>query len=71
MARIEREIERINIISSYDENDYYDCIDDADYINDYDGVEDYYADYYGITDDNDLMLVIVNCKKRIRKNYYG
>ena len=28
------------------------CIDDVDYINDYDGVEDYYADYYGNTDDN-------------------
>ena len=41
-------IETMNIIC-FDE-----CIDDVDYINDYDGVEDYYADYYGNTDDNFL-----------------
>ena len=50
IKRVEREIEveSINIISSLDENDYYDCIDDADYINDDEDVEDYYTDYYGI-----------------------
>ena len=37
IERKEREIETINIIYSYGKNDYYDCIDDADYINDYDG----------------------------------
>ena len=55
----EIEIETMNINSSYDENDYYGCIDDANYINDYDGVEDYYLDYSGYVDDDE----IVNCKK--------
>ena len=49
-------IETMNIIYFY--NDYYECIDDADYINDYDGAEDYYADYYGNIDDDNLMVEI-------------
>ena len=57
----------MNIISSYDENDYCECIHDADYINDYDGVEDYYADYYGNIENDDLMVEIVNCKKESQK----
>ena len=65
----ELHIETMNIIYFY--NDYYECIDDADYINDHDGVEDYCADYYGNIDDDNFMVVIVNCKKRITENYYG
>ena len=59
----------MNITSSCDKNHYYGCTDDANCINDYDGVEDYYADYYGDIDDNDdLMVQIVNCK--FTENYY-
>lgn len=53
----------MNIISSYDENDYYDFIDDANCINDYDGVKDYYADYYGDIDDDDELMVEITEKK--------
>ena len=56
-------IETMNIIYFYD---YYECTDDIDYINDYDGVEDYYADYYVNIDDVSLMVDIVNCKKNHR-----
>ena len=55
----------MNIIYFYD---YYECTGDVDYINDYDGVEDYYADYYVNIDDDSLMVHIVNCKKRITDN---
>ena len=57
-------IETMNIIYFYD---YYECTDDIDYINDYDGVEDYYADYYVNIDDVSLMVDIVNCKKESQK----
>ena len=57
-------IETMNIIYFHD---YYECTDDIDYINDYDGVEDYYADYYVNIDDVSLMVDIVNCKKESQK----
>lgn len=53
----------MNIISSYDENDYYDFVDDANCINDYDGFKDYYADYYGDIDDDDELMVEITEKK--------
>lgn len=53
----------MNIISSYDENDYYDFIDDANCINDHDGVKDYYTDYYGDIDDDDELMVEITEKK--------
>ena len=54
-------IEIMSIISSYDEEDYYDNINYVDYVNYYDGADDYYLDYYGYVDDDE----IINCKKRI------
>ena len=51
-----------------EEYDKDDNIDDADYM-DYNGVDDYYPNYYGNIDDNDdLMVEIVNCKKRITEH---
>lgn len=53
-------IEALNIIPSYDEGDYYDNIDNANYISDYDGVKDYYLIYYGNIDGDSLVLEIIN-----------
>ena len=50
-------IETMNIYSY----DYYNNIDDADFVNIYDGVEDYFLNYYGYVDDDEIR----NCKKRI------
>ena len=56
----------MNIISSYDEDDYVnycDNVNDVDLVNNVDSI----GDYYGSVDNDDhLEVVIINCKKNYR-----
>ena len=45
----------------YYEDDYYDNVDDADFVNIYECVEDNFLNYYGYVNDDET----INRKKRI------
>ena len=51
----------MNIIYSCNEDDYYDNIDNAGFVNIYGGVKDYSPNYYGYFDDDE----IINSKRRM------
>ena len=51
----EIEIETMNIIYSCNEDDYYDNIDNAGFVNTYGDVKDYFPNYYGYFDDDERI----------------